>query len=177
MDLKKNLQKSCAMMGVFFGVFYAAGMTAVNTPDGMNPLLYFAIMAVTGGLLYGLLMYPVLRRQQKAMLVRFPALNEKSIWAMQTGCRLSAEKPKMVSGTAYLTSEALYFYAPAKKEQELSLEIHLTSIASMQLETFHKNDCLKMTLNDGREIRLRFGNASANWAIKLSQAIQKLQAV
>jgi hypothetical protein len=45
----------------------------------------------------------------------------------------------------------------------------------MQLETFNKNECLKITLSDGSEIRLRFGNVTTDWAIKLSEAIQKLQ--
>lgn len=176
MNLKRNLQKSCALMGVFFGVFYSACMS-ITAPDGISPLLYFAIMAAFSGSLYGILMYFHLRRQQKAMLVRFPALNEKSINTMQSGFRLFAEKPKLVSGTAYLTPEALYFFAPAKKERELSLEIPLAQIASMQLETFNKNECLKITLNDGSEIRLRFGNVTADWAIKLSEAISKLQTV
>lgn len=175
MNLKKNLQKSCALMGIFFGVFYGAWMT-IYLPDGINPLLYFAIIAVFSGLLFGLLMYPVLRRQQKAKLIRFPALNEKPILAMQSSMRLFVEKPKAVSGAAYLTAEALYFYVPAKMYTELSLEIPLTQITSLQLDTFNKNECLKITLSDGNEIRLRFGNASANWALKLSEAVQAYKA-
>ena len=175
MNLKKNLQKRCVVMGISFGVFYGAWMTR-NTPDGMNPILYFAIMAVSTGLLFGLLMYPVLRHEQKAMLIRFPALAEKPILAMQTTLRLFAEKPTAVSGAAYLTDDTLYYYVESKKYRELSLEIPLTQIASLQNDRFVNSECVKISLSDGNVIHLRFGNASANWAIKLSQAIQKLQA-
>ncbi|MBQ7324370.1 MAG: hypothetical protein IJW98_01355 [Clostridia bacterium] len=175
MNLKKKLQKRCVLMGIFFGVFYSACMT-VTTPDGISPLLYFAIMAAFSGPLYGILMYFVLRRQQKGYLNRFPALAEKEVLLEESTIRLSAEKPKSIAGWAFLTSDTLYYAVQSKKHEEYAVEIRLDSVSSLQIDTFNRTECVKLTLTDGRVFYLRFGNASTNWAIKLSETVQAYKA-
>lgn len=171
MNLKKKLLKRCVLMGVFFGIFFSAMMT-LTAPDGIHPLLYFAILAVFAGPLYGFLMYPVLRYQQKAMLRRFPALEAKLVIAEQAAFRVSTEKPKAVSGWAYLTDDALYFSAEAKKYGDLSAELLFDQITDLQIDTVRRSECVKLNLADGSTICLRFGNVSTDWAININKAIQ-----
>jgi hypothetical protein len=177
MNLKKTLRKKCLIMGVSFGLSYSIFMTLAGQYGETltENLLYFAGMAVFSGPLFGLLMYWVLSQQQKVVLKHFPALAQKTILLVQNGARIFETKPKAVAGWYYLTEDSLYFAAEAKKFADLTMEIPLYRIQTIRVETFNRQECLQVHLTDGNMIRLGLGNVNAEWAIKLSEAIQKLQ--
>ncbi len=176
MNLKSKLKKKCALMGVTFGLTYSALMTfSQYTGGGIAYLLGFYMgMALGSGLMYGFIMYIVLSKQQKAMLNRFPEMAQVMILDEHVAYRLSAGKPKAVSGWCFLTADCLYYSTELKKHAGLSLKLPLYQIAALKVERFNRRECIKITTVDQSVLFLQMGNHNAEWAIKINQAIQAI---
>ena len=177
MNLKKNLRKRCILMGLIFGLSFSAFMilTRQYGETLTENLLYFAGIAVFMGPLYGLLMYWILRGQQKKFVQRFPILAQKTILLEQYGLRITDAYPSGVSGGCFLTDDALYYSPEIKKFADLSMELPFQRIQTIQVDVLNDQECLVLHLIDGNTVYLRLGNKNTQWAFKLSDAIQKLQ--
>ena len=176
MNLKSKLKKKCALMGVTFGLTYSALMTLPNySNSGIVYLLcYFAGMALAAGLMYGFLMYLILSKAQKKMLNRFPELANQLIADEHAAYLLSAEKPKAISGWCFLTADCLYYSPEANKYADRTLKLPLNQMTGLTIDRYNRRECVKITTVNQSVLFLQMGNHNADWAIKISRAVQAI---
>lgn len=172
-----KLKLRALKMGLTFGIVYSSGMTAINMAADTSPtqwLLHFALMALISGLLYGGIMYWMLKRQQKAARSRFPSMEHQTVIDEEIAFRAGNGKPNQVEGWAFLTAEGLYFSCNIKKYDALSCELPFYKIASLSFAEVKggKNlNCLKVVCTDGTEVSLSFRSMTIEWAGKISTAL------
>ena len=176
MNLKKILKKRCLLMGLFFGVGYSVLMSISLFQSGnlTSALIFWAEIAIASGLMYGLIMYPVLLRQMKAMMTQFPELEQSIILSESNAFRLSTQKPKVISGWCLITANALYFSAELKKHRNFSQKIALHQITGMNMDLINRRECIKITTADSKEIFLQIGANTTKWAMILNDALKAL---
>ena len=179
MNLKKNLRKRCMIMGLTFGLGYAAFMvlTRLYGETLAKNLLYFAGIAIITGPLYGLLTYWILHGQQKKFIKRFPTLAQKTILLEQNGLRVTDAYPQGVSGGCFLTDDALYYSPEIKKFADLSIELPLQQIQTIQVDIVNNQEYLLLHLISEDVISLRLGNKTTRWAHQINEAMQKAQII